>query len=396
MSLSKRQAELDYLVQRASELLKAPGKPFLLDSVMEQTFLKSAVFEFRRGLGGQHPLIGFQAWCKGHRTVSGMECYRIKVDGREFRVVKVLDGLWGQITRPTQDFCVVALEHYVRLYRFLRRSVRRDPPPAEPCPIMQEDAKSRLWDNSIGFLQKGSEVLKRYGVAQKRGLLLIGEPGNGKTMACRWLYSHCRLRNLQWRHVRAEEYENARSQGMAQYMFQLEAPGIVLFDDFDLGVRNRDEVGPSSHHSTFLGELDGVEINEGVVYLFTTNAQLSQLDRAFLRPGRIDQVIPFPRPDADLRRDLVRQYWHADITGSLDVDEVIARTEGLSFAEIEELKKLLVLRYLDAQKWDWDWAWNAFHQDERREKPPRRFGFDLGLPGPADRSAVGDPLLNEL
>lgn len=395
MARKQHQIDLDTLVRRASKILNVPCRPFVLDGILEHFLFKEGVRQWRRGLVSGGPLIGFHAHGRGHRVVAAMECYRLEIDGGPVQVVRILNMLPGAIRSPSQDFCVVPEEHYVRLYRFLRTKARRQPKPEEPCPVMDEDDRQRLFDNTVGFLLHGSKRLKAYGVAQKRGVLLTGEPGNGKTMACRWLFSQCCKHNLEWRLVRAEEYEHSRNQGMAQYMFRLDSPGIVLFDDFDLAVRNRDEVGPTSHHSTFLGEMDGVEPNDGVVYLFTSNAQFSQLDPAFLRPGRIDQVFCFPRPDEQYRRRLV-QRWNADIVAGIDLERAICQTEGLSYAEIEEVKKLLVLHYLETDRWDWERAWDAFQQDDRREKPRRRLGFDVGRGDPLEGAHGVNPMLNEL
>lgn len=376
MSLIQKQQDLDFLVQRASEILEVPGKAVVLDGPMEQVLLRSATLEHRHGLIGKNPLFGLSGRRKGHNMLAGLECYRLDIDGYTVRFVKAFDQLSGDVRSPLQDFCVVPAQHFTRFYRFLRQKLRRQPPPKEPAPIMQEDVQSRLWDNSVGFLTRGHEVLKRYDVPQKRGILLMGEPGNGKTMACRWLYSHCRRMGLGWRLIRAEEYERARMEGMAQSVFSLDEPGIILFDDFDLGVRNRDEFGPTSHHSTFLGELDGVEARQGIVYLFTSNARLSELDPAFLRPGRIDQVIQFSKPNAELRRRLICELWHADIIAALDIETVVRETDGLSFAEVTELKKLLALHFLDSGEWDWQWAWKVFHGDARyTKKSEPKIGF---------------------
>ena len=183
-------------------------------------------------------------------------------------------------------------------------------------------------------------------------------------------------------------------EGDVQAVFDLEDPGVILFDDFDLGVRNREEYGPTSHHSTFLGELDGVDAHNGVVYLFTTNARLSDLDPAFLRPGRIDQVVQFPRPDAALRRRAILEHWHADIRQALDVEFMVAATDGLSFAELTEIEKLLVLHFLDSGKWDWERAWRIFQADARYTKPSKPV---IGFARPSRRVgelAVPDPMLN--
>ena len=320
MSATHYQQQFDILVQRASEILQTPGKAVTLDAVVEENLLKFARLERRTGLAGGMPVIGIQGHGRGHSVVAGLEVYRLAIGGTTVRFVKVYDQLMGRVVRPIQDFCVVPAEHYVRFYRFVREKVRRRPGNEEPAPIMAEEIKTRLWENTVGFLTRGRELLKQYGVPQKRGVLLMGEPGNGKTMACRWLRNECYRQGLAWRYVRSEVYERTRADGDLESLFDTEDPGVILFDDFDLGVRNREDCGATAHHSTFLGELDGVDAHQGVVYLFTTNARLPDLDPAFLRPGRIDHVVQFSRPEADSRRRLILEHWHADIRQAIDVD----------------------------------------------------------------------------
>src|SRR5205823_5368681 len=124
-------------------------------------------------------------------------------------------------------------------------------------------------------------------------------------------------------------------------------------------LRDRETVHESEDQAVFLSALDGINVHEGVVLAFTTNCSLDLIDRAFKRPGRIDLVLHFKPPDEALRRRLV-EGWHADILAHLDVSAAVASTEGFSFAEVEELKNLLVMRYMDAGGWDWDWALKQF------------------------------------
>ena len=50
-----------------------------------------------------------------------------------------------------------------------------------------------LWRNTIGFLDPANlRRIKDLGGRAKRGLLLSGPPGNGKTTACRWIFRECR------------------------------------------------------------------------------------------------------------------------------------------------------------------------------------------------------------
>ena len=395
MNSTQLQHQLDILVQRASELLGAPGRALTLDSIVEEKLLKAARLESRVGLVGSQPLIEVLGYGRGHRMVGGMELYRVTIGETTVRFVRVYDQLPGRVERLAQDFCVVPAEHYVRFYRYVREKIRRDRGTDEPAPIMADEQRTRLWENTVGFLTRGRDRLKLYGVPQKRGVLLMGEPGNGKTMACRWLRNECYKQGLEWRLVRSECYERTRADGDLAALFSLDEPGVILFDDFDLGVRNREEYGATSHHSTFLGELDGLDAHDGVVFIFTTNARLSDLDPAFLRPGRIDHVAQFPRPAADLRRRLIVEHWHADIREALDVDFMVTATDGLSFAELAEIKKLLVLRFLDGGVWEWDWAWKTFHADARQSKPPRPvIGFVRAGSVRRDPS-LPEPVLNE-
>ncbi len=387
------QAKLDQLVQRASELLECPGRLVVLDWRMEHLLREAAVFETRRGLMGENAVHVIDQGRRGHSTYVGLERRRIDIDGRAYRIVKVHDGLGQILPDPTIETWVFPAKEYKQIYRHLRKLCREEEIDNTPPPVMREEDRTRLWENTVGFLQCGDELLTRYGVPQKRGVLLIGTPGNGKTMACRWLYGECIRRRINWRCVTADQYDMARSHGVTSGLFSIASPGVILFDDLDLGMRNREEHGPSREHSVLLAELDGVEQREGVVYLFTTNMKLKDLDPAFIRRGRIDQIINFPKPDAELRRQMISDFWHADMLAALELDDVVAETEERSFADMAELKKLLVLRFIDTQKWDWDWAWKTFKTNDEPDRPRRRIGF---AERHRDRGPGYDPLFDPM
>ena len=116
--------------------------------------------------------------------------------------------------------------------------------------------------------------------------------------------------------------------------------------------------------------------------VFTTNCSLELIDRAFKRPGRIDLVLHFKAPDRALRRRLMER-WHEDIRAAIDLTEAVDSTEGYSFAEVEELKNLLVMHFMDSQKWDWDWALKQFaiNRNELMARPQRQVvGFGNHVP----------------
>src|SRR5438874_13374748 len=85
-------------------------------------------------------------------------------------------------------------------------------------------------------------------------------------------------------------------------LFAVSRPGVVFFDDMDVALRDRALAPDSDDQAVFLGAMDGIEVKEGVVYVFTTNCPVELIDPAIKRPGRIDLVLQFDPPPADLRR----------------------------------------------------------------------------------------------
>jgi hypothetical protein len=104
--------------------------------------------------------------------------------------------------------------------------------------------------------------------------------------------------------------------------------------------------------------------------VFTTNCPIDLIDPAFKRPGRIDLVLQLNPPAADLRRRLIDR-WQAEIRWGIDPARAVADTAGWSFAEIEEIKNLLILRHVDTGTWDWGRAvseWRANRHDLADER----------------------------
>ena len=283
-------------------------------------------------------------------------------------------------SRAGLDFLAVDRKDYRRLYRIALRCRRDAEPPSGP-PVLPAEQRDVLWKNTIGYLDPDNlRQIKAYGGRARRGVLLMGPPGNGKTMACRWLWEACRQRRWEWRLVTPDTYKSAREScnpvQAVRELFTVVHRGIVFFDDMDLALRDRETVRETDDQAVFLSAMDGITISEGVVFLFTTNCGPELIDRAFKRPGRLDIVLHFEPPTAELRRQLLGR-WHDDIRKALDLDAAVAATEGYSFAEIEELKNLLILRFMESRQWDWLWALEQFDLNRRElaAQSPRRVGF---------------------
>jgi hypothetical protein len=325
---------------------------------------------------------------------AGMRLYDI--DGIRFARVSFFHH--NQYNCWALDFVAVDRKDYYRLYKIAQRCRRDDEPPSPP-PVLSREQLDVLWQNTVGYLEGPNLAkIRQYGGRARRGVLLTGAPGNGKTMACRWVWEACRQRGWDYRLVTPDEYRSARTNGTIEGLFSVNSRGIIFFDDMDLALRDRDTVQETEDQAVFLSAMDGISVNEGVVFVFTTNCSLDLIDRAFKRPGRLDVVLHFKAPDAGLRRRLLER-WHEDIRTHLDLDAAVASTDGYSFAEIEELKNLLVMRYMESDAWDWGWALRQFaiNRSELNSRakgpvgfsnnhPPRVLGFSRNGEGGADPS----------
>jgi hypothetical protein len=289
-----------------------------------------------------------RVWCGMNL---GMRVFEIE----GIRFCRVLFGYDNQQNNWAYVFTAVSRSEYIKFFRIALRCQRDQEPPGQP-PVLPKDQIDTLWKNTIGYLERRNLAeITKYGGRARRGILLMGPPGNGKTSACRWIWQECRRRMWEWRLVTPDAYRQARANDCIEQLFTVDKRGIVFFDDMDIALRDRETVHESDDQAVFLSALDGIEVNEGVVFIFTTNCALDLIDRAFKRPGRIDLVLEFCPPDAALRRELTER-WHPEIKAAIDLNLAVASTDGFSFAELEELKNLLIMHFMETQRWDWDAA----------------------------------------
>lgn len=204
--------------------------------------------------------------------------------------------------------------------------------------ILGQGMIERIEDHLVGVARHRSR-LQASGQHLKRGLLLYGAPGTGKTHTVRYLLS-------QLSDVTAVILSGAALGAISSACSIARAlqPALVIVEDVDLIAQDR---GDSPHERpllfTLLNELDGLGEDVDVAFVLTTN-RVDMLEPALaMRPGRVDQAVELPVPDADARRRLLQLYG-ADLRMQVaDYSPVIERTAGVTASFLKELVRRAAL-----------------------------------------------------
>jgi len=173
----------------------------------------------------------------------------------------------------------------------------------------------------------------------RRGVLLYGVPGTGKTHTVRYLLG--RLPGV------SVVILSGRALGMISQACSVARalqPSLVVVEDVDLIAEEREyHLGENPLLFELLNEMDGLGSDADVTFLLTTN-RADLLEKALAqRPGRVDHAAELPVPDATARATLIRLYQGRLDLDVTDLDTVIARTEGVTASFIKELLRRAAL-----------------------------------------------------
>jgi cell division protease FtsH len=185
-----------------------------------------------------------------------------------------------------------------------------------------------------------AEKLRDAGRHLKRGLLLFGPPGTGKTFSVMYLCAQMPARTTILLSGQA-----APTLGQAAAIARSLQPAMLVLEDVDLVAMERTMPGMGSNPLLFqlLNEMDGLEEDADVIFVLTTN-RVELLEPALAaRPGRIDQAVEIRLPDDACRRRLLARYLEGMNTEVGALDDVIERTEGVSAAFLKELTRRAAL-----------------------------------------------------
>lgn len=240
-------------------------------------------------------------------------------------------------------------------------------------PCLKENIIDAMEQNVIGLL-KNKKKFKNFGVYPRRGILLYGPPGNGKSMLCKYLLQRSSFEGFTVAKRDSAEVISAFNQNKTRCLFEQQ---VNFFDDIDISILSRNASSHSDIACSFLSAMDGMGDKKPRVCIFTTNESHLDIDSAFLRPGRIDFCHKIDKPDGELRKKLILS-WHKEVVSHLNVEKTVEMTENMSFSDIECVKGIFVLSNIEKGTWDWDEAFRKF-KDDRPQKEKKTLGFSSAL-----------------
>jgi cell division protease FtsH len=197
----------------------------------------------------------------------------------------------------------------------------------------------------IDFL-KDPKKFRKLGARIPKGVLLVGQPGTGKTLLARAVAGEA---NVPFYYISGSDFVElfvgvgaSRVRDMFRQAKQT-APCLIFIDEIDAVGRQRGSGIGGGHDereqtlNQLLTEMDGFGANEGIIIIAATNRP-DVLDPALLRPGRFDRQIQVNLPDCKGREDILKVHAEGKILApSVNLANIAKRTVGFSGADLENL-----------------------------------------------------------
>lgn len=204
--------------------------------------------------------------------------------------------------------------------------------------VLPAGVLERVERHTIGFARH-TETLRAAKRHLKRGLLLHGQPGTGKTLTIMYTVGQMPGRTVLL--LTGQTFQLIEpSFAMARDL----QPATIVLEDVDLIAMERTHIGsPMTLLFEFLNQLDGLAEDADIVFLMTSNRPDLLEPALAARPGRVDQAIHFPLPDAAARRRLLELYMRGVRSDVRGWDRLVERTEGVAAAFIRELVRKALL-----------------------------------------------------
>ncbi len=193
----------------------------------------------------------------------------------------------------------------------------------------------------VSFL-KNPEKYTKLGARIPKGVLLVGQPGTGKTLLARAIAGEAGVPFFFTSGSEFEEMLVGTGASRVRDLFmkaKKSAPAIIFIDEVDSIARKRGLVLNSGNTEQTLNqilvEMDGFDKSTNVIVIAATNRP-DVLDPAILRPGRFDRRVVLELPDVKGREEILKVHSeNKPLSKDVQLDVVAKRTIGFSGADLE-------------------------------------------------------------
>ena len=201
-----------------------------------------------------------------------------------------------------------------------------DPFTGKEVPIFNEETE-KLIETAVMAPIANSEICRKMGVPLKRGVLLEGPYGTGKSLTARQTARVASQHGWTFLSV-----SSAKALRYALHFAKMYQPCVIFAEDIDRLTATRNEGA-----NDLINEIDGVVgKNDEIITVLTTNFA-DKIDKAMLRPGRLDAVVSLRAPEAPAVQRLIRFYAGELLADDADLTPASDKLAGNIPATIREV-----------------------------------------------------------
>jgi transitional endoplasmic reticulum ATPase len=174
-----------------------------------------------------------------------------------------------------------------------------------------------------------TEAVRAAKIPLKRGVLLEGPYGTGKTLTAYVTAKHAVQHDWTFILVHGKDSLNKALQFAKQY-----EPAVVFMEDIDSGVGGQER---TDRINSVLNTIDGIITKSSELMVILTTNHVERINKAMLRPGRLDAIVHVGPPEPEAIERLILKYGAGLVDKDADLKPVVAACEGMIPATIREV-----------------------------------------------------------